>query len=528
MAIYLENSTEFPKSIAIERNEIISEQIKNNICKICLKDGNKGKGFFCKIPFPNKLNLLPVFITNNHIIDEKYLNDEKELKIKINDDEIIKIINIENRYRYTNQNYDITIIEINENIDKINNYLEIDYNIFNENEFNYISKSINILHYPNHLEVENSTLLYETLNNNMINNKNNIFKDNYCEEYDLTGSPILNLSNNKVIGIHRQKENKNCYIASFLYDAIKEFIKKYNENKIEINKIIENNYIHKRIIENDTNEITIKYKFDNDRKIRLFGYNFVLNNKKNCTIIINGEEQELSEWLEIKSNMMNKYILEIKLKGIKNITNMSYMFSKCSSLISVPDISNWNTINVIDMSYLFHHCSSLLYLSDISNWNTINVNNLSGIFFNCSSLLSLPDISKWNIYNVNNMKCMFYQCCSLKSLPDISKWNTNKVTDMRCMFYLCSSLTSMPDISRWNTKNVNDMSYMFCDCLSLSFLPDISKWNTGNVNKMNGLFYNCSSLTFIPDLSKWNIKNVINISCMYYGCINLININLFK
>ena len=38
-------------------------------------------------------------------------------------------------------------------------------------------------------------------------------------------------------------------------------------------------------------------------------------------------------------------ILEIKLQGIQIITDMSYMFYECSSLISLSDISLWNTIN---------------------------------------------------------------------------------------------------------------------------------------------------------------------------------------
>ena len=93
--------------------------------------------------------------------------------------------------------------------------------------------------------------------------------------------------------------------------------------------------------------------------------------------------------------------LEIKLKGILNITNMSYMFYKCSSLSSLPDISKWNTSNVNNMSYMFYECSSLSSIPDISKWNTSNVNNMSYMFDKCFSLSCLPNISKWNISNVN-------------------------------------------------------------------------------------------------------------------------------
>ena len=44
---------------------------------------------------------------------------------------------------------------------------------------------------------------------------------------------------------------------------------------------------------------------------------------------------------------------------------------------------------------------------DISIWNTENVTNMNGLFSKCSSLISLPDISKWNTKNVSNMDCIF-------------------------------------------------------------------------------------------------------------------------
>ena len=66
------------------------------------------------------------------------------------------------------------------------------------------------------------------------------------------------------------------------------------------------------------------------------------------------------------------------------------------------------------------------------------------MFSKCSSLLSLPDISNWNTNNVTNMSRMFYRCSSLSSLPDISKWNTND-TDMSEMFSGCFSILIFPN-----------------------------------------------------------------------------------
>ena len=74
----------YPKPISIKSTEIILKQMKECICKIYLKDGTKGTGFFCNIKYKNKN--IKVMITNNHIIDDKYIkeNDRIEIKLKYN------------------------------------------------------------------------------------------------------------------------------------------------------------------------------------------------------------------------------------------------------------------------------------------------------------------------------------------------------------------------------------------------------------------------------------------------------------
>ena len=71
-------------------------------------------------------------VTNNHVIDEEIIKENKEIIVTLNDDKEKIKINIENRKIYTNEKYDVTIIEIKENI---KNYLELDIfddiNIYN-------------------------------------------------------------------------------------------------------------------------------------------------------------------------------------------------------------------------------------------------------------------------------------------------------------------------------------------------------------------------------------------------------------
>jgi len=322
--------------------------------------------------------------------------------------------------------------------------------------------------------------------------------------------------NNQILNNYIIK-NRNYEILQNINEIINnriiEEINKINKDEDINNKIIKILNIYNKMMDKDISEINIIYdiskrdkKIEKEDTINIFGDEFVKNNKNICKMIIDNEEYEIIEKYNIKN--FSKNILNIKLKGIDSVTNIRCMFSNCSSLLSLPDISKWNTNNITNMSGMLSNCSSLSSLPDISKWNTNNVTNISYMFNYCSSLSSLPDISKWNINNVIDMSYIFSYCLSLSSLPDISKWNTNKVTNMQHMFFDCSSLLSLPDISKWNTNNVTDMSYMFFDCLSLLSLPDISKWNTNKVTNMNGIFGCCFKIKFTKQIKlKFKLKH---------------------
>ena len=90
---------EQPIPVSIENTKKILFQMENCICKIYLKNGGIGTGFFCNIPFNN--NLLPVLITNNHVLNENDIDNNKIIKLMINNK--VKKIEIDNlRKRYTN------------------------------------------------------------------------------------------------------------------------------------------------------------------------------------------------------------------------------------------------------------------------------------------------------------------------------------------------------------------------------------------------------------------------------------------
>ena len=166
--------------------------MKNSVFKIHRKDGLIGTGFFCVIPYKNKT--MNVLITNNHIIDEAYILRNNIILISINNDEKHLKLNLKGRTIYTNKEFDTTIIQINE-MDNINHFLEINEEMLNSFDYIYSRISIYMLHYPWGEEVMASYgLVKENIDQNIY----------YYSSSDKgsSGSPLLDIKNHKVIGIH--------------------------------------------------------------------------------------------------------------------------------------------------------------------------------------------------------------------------------------------------------------------------------------------------------------------------------------
>ena len=64
----------------------------------------------------------------------------------------------------------------------------------------------------------------------------------------------------------------------------------------------------------------------NSESKRIFGEDFVENNKEKCKMIYNGEEKELKGYYQ---EFDNKDLIKFKLKFNNNTINMSCMFKKC-------------------------------------------------------------------------------------------------------------------------------------------------------------------------------------------------------
>ena len=277
-----------------------------------------------------------------------------------------------------------------------------------------------------------------------------------------------------------------------------------NKINIEQNKNI---VIKEELKVNSIDEMKLIYKIDKSKlNLKIFGKDFVNENKDKCKIRHYNGTDELKEYFDIDDNLKNKEVLEIILTGMTKITNMRHMFQECQNLLSISDISNLDFSKVTDVSGMFMICESLTSLPDLSKWNTENLTDAASIFLDCQSLSSLPDISKWNMSKVTNFSSMFAMCTSLISLPDISQWDTRNAKSMNAVFFGCVRLRSIPDISKWNTSNVNNIGFLFGLCQSIECIPDISNWDSTNFENIERLFMKCSNLKKLPNILKW-VKN---------------------
>ena len=221
--------------VSIEITKKIINQMEKSVCKIYI-NGSIGNGFFAIIPFKNKSK--KVLITNNHIFGEKEIKNVKIITFIINNNEkdIRRIKMYEERKIYTNEILDVTIIEIDEEKDGKYEYIEIDDNIIEDMKLEkeeiimnykniYENKSIYILNYRKRILVSYG-ILSEINEENGINHKCNTEKGS-------SGSTILSLENNKLIGIHYGASDKYEFNkGTFIIYPIIEFNKMYKNKNI--------------------------------------------------------------------------------------------------------------------------------------------------------------------------------------------------------------------------------------------------------------------------------------------------------
>ena len=335
-----------------------------------------------------------------------------------------------------------------------------------------------------------------------------------------SGSPILRVSNNKIIGIHKGGYSGNSNIGIYLSYPIKEFLA--NKNIVIKNKEIKNEiYITLNIEKDDVDqEIYFLDNTDgayniNDKEVNSVHDNLKELNELNTELYINTIKEKYKKYFI----PTEEGIFHIRLKFNNNIQDCSFMFYDCSKITKI-DLSSFDTKNVTNMSYMFSGCDNIANL-DLSSFDTKNVTNMSNMFCDCNNIINL-NLSSFNTEKVTNMSNMFSGCEKITNI-DISSFNTKNVINMSNMFYNCNSIKIL-DLSKFDTENVTNMSEMFYYCNNIKDL-NLSKFITKNVTNMSNMFYWCKNLQNL-NISTFDTRKTVNMSNMFSGCKSITNLNI--
>jgi len=198
-----------------------------------------------------------------------------------------------------------------------------------------------------------------------------------------------------------------------------------------------------------------------------------------------------------------------------------------TAIVSIGDVSNWNTSSVEDMAYMFTRCTKLKSL-DLSGWDVSNVTSMQQMFVSCLTLTSIGDTSGWVASKCQSVNWMFGDCEELRSL-ELTKFITNACTDMTRMFQNCTNLEQV-SCAEWDTSHVTSFDRLFDKCISLKTI-DLSNWDVSSVTTFRMMFagydYGNPAMSIADlDFSKWKTSSCTHMGSMFYGCKKLGTIDI--
>ena len=477
--------TDYPNVISYECTKEIIEQMEKCICKIKVGQ-EQGTGFFCKIPFPDKNNMLPVFITNNHLINEKILNkDDGNIEFRIQEEKEMKKLEFNNRKKYTNAEYDITIIEIKE-IDNIINYLELDNKIIddiikNDNSNNdYIDKTIYIIQYP-----EGDLSVSYGILKSIFEDKKYNFIHKCSTKGGSSGSPILTTKNNKIIGIHKEGHKTEYNKGAFLNFPLKEFIK-YNFNK---KNEIENEVIHYRTVPN--NVIPDKFIPNIPTRSRRKAINF-----KNLSKLDSNEINKLN--LNYDKICVIKELKEFNKKYNVNITsNKNLKISLNFKMIENEGLKDLCQITFTELQELDLYGNNI---SDIKILEKAQFEKLENLFLNNNKI---TDINIFEKVNFKELKELYLHENKISDIKVLERVKFEKLEILNL------GDNNLSDINIFEKVNFKELKKLY---LYKNNISDISILENVKFERLESLNLSNNNISEINSLEKANFQKLKNLN----------------
>ena len=261
------------------------------------------------------------------------------------------------------------------------------------------------------------------------------------------------------------------------------------------------------------------------------------------------------------ADLPNLRSIDLSLLDTSNVTNMSYMFLRCSSLTDI-DLTCFDTSNVELMTGMFASCSSLteLNLGSYSGFSTSNVISTQLMFSDCTNLTTLQ-LHTCDFSKVARTRWMFDSCNKLKFLR--TPKNISVSIELPGTLYRYSGIacTELPKLSQsillTRSKTLSKGSLLVGDNVTASFNAssgtfsfysengtlwphflnriDLDKKNIKTINTASGtvyfpeectsLFADCTNLKTL-DLSHFGRSSISNAWRMFHKCESLQSLDL--
>lgn len=202
----------------------------------------------------------------------------------------------------------------------------------------------------------------------------------------------------------------------------------------------------------------------------------------------------------------------------EKVTYFTQMFYNCRKLTSVNMEYLTGTISAVGLNYAFYYCESLQSLTIPFT----GVGTLNNAFASCSSLTNL-DLTNTTFMNIN-AGYAFYGCTNLKSITFAAGCS---VSTASFMFGHCSALESL-DISNINFSNVTTTYGMFTTCSKLKTIIGLNTIGetAGKLTDMAYMFPSCYALESVAFSSSIDTSKVTNFSYMFSNCTGLQTLSL--
>ena len=431
----MESDKEFESEEPQECSKETIKQIEKNTFEI--HTGKTGIGFFCYIPY--KDIKVSAFITNSRVINKDFLNRGNG-KLEIYNEKIKKTIDHKDRLKYSNDEYNITIIEVNE----IDNYFELDDDIIEDilKDINSNNKYINKDIYTTQFINKKLSILYGRLDNINEDKKYN-FTYNLNNKGAVIGSPIFNKKNNKIIGLNKEGEGEGDNIGIFLNEPIKEFIKA-NKNELllkEYNHLYKLNIPHTLITEldlgyKDKEECIIKnlfglsgVEFKNLKKLYLYKKSISnIDDLKKVKFekleILNLDGNEIQDFNQFKKfNFKELKELIVSMNNIKDLKALEkvkfdkleklWLYNNKISDLKVFESDNFQRLKELDLSHNEIEKINVLQNAKFTNLEVLNLgsNKITDIFI--FDKVKFNGLKKLYLYKNNIADIKVFEKCEI-------------------------------------------------------------------------------------------------------------------